>query len=763
MQLHFVRLHDVEPALRRLAEAGLTTREACGNSVRNVTACPYAGVAADEVFDVTPYAEALTRHFLRHPLCVRAAAQVQDRLRGLRRGPRRRRPSTTSASARVRDRAARGRGFRVTRGRRHRDPVRVSARLLRRVPARRASSCAWPRRCCASSTGSATTSTGQRNRMKFLIKSLGWDALRSARCEAELAAVRAEGGAGAALRPGAPARRGAARAARRPRRAVAARRWPRASAAEVPRGPGPASRRASASCCAGRRRTLAPGRAPTCGRRSRPASSTRRPSPLPLGDLDLGAAARAGRPVRAPTATAPCASTRDQNLRPALGAATDGRAGALPRGWPRPAGPRGADAGTIADVTSCPGAESCRLAVTQSRGLGRLLATHLRGAARARRPRRPTSTSRSAAARTAAASTTWPTIGFQGSVRKVGEQAVPQYFVLVGGGLSAEGARFGRLAAKIPARRVPQAVDRLVALYLAERQPGRGPRPSSRACRWSGSRRCWRTSASSRAGDAHARGPRGPRRDHPVPHRHAGRRMRGVNPTAGPPRRPARLRPLHRLHALLPGAGGADPALGGGAAVDLAHRAPVLGAHHQPTRAGLLPHLLRRLAGGGAPQRGLRRAGGLGAGPLPLPRPLAARRAGRPALRAAHRGRRASPSPRVYARTGWIGRWLEPLGIQAAFSPLGRGHRAHLHRPALRGAHGAAGAGGRRAGARGGGRGAGGLARPGLPAGAPARRSCRPPSPASPWPSPAPSASTARWSSSPATCRCAPRSRRSSS
>src|SRR6476646_4451991 len=68
VQFHFMRLHDVEPAMRRLGEAGLTTREACGNSVRNITACPFAGVAADELFDVTPYAEALTRRLLRHPL-----------------------------------------------------------------------------------------------------------------------------------------------------------------------------------------------------------------------------------------------------------------------------------------------------------------------------------------------------------------------------------------------------------------------------------------------------------------------------------------------------------------------------------------------------------------------------------------------------------------------------------------------------------------------------------------------------------------------
>ena len=54
--------------MRELASEGLTTREACGNSVRNITGCPYAGTSESEIFDVTPYAEALTRYFLRHPL-----------------------------------------------------------------------------------------------------------------------------------------------------------------------------------------------------------------------------------------------------------------------------------------------------------------------------------------------------------------------------------------------------------------------------------------------------------------------------------------------------------------------------------------------------------------------------------------------------------------------------------------------------------------------------------------------------------------------
>ena len=51
---------------RRLAAVGITTREACGNTVRNVTACPQAGVCRTEAFDVTPYAHALTFFLLGH-------------------------------------------------------------------------------------------------------------------------------------------------------------------------------------------------------------------------------------------------------------------------------------------------------------------------------------------------------------------------------------------------------------------------------------------------------------------------------------------------------------------------------------------------------------------------------------------------------------------------------------------------------------------------------------------------------------------------
>ncbi len=67
VQFHFVKLENVGAAMRLLADAGLTTREACGNTVRNVTGCPLAGICPGEAFDVTPHALGVSRYLLRHP------------------------------------------------------------------------------------------------------------------------------------------------------------------------------------------------------------------------------------------------------------------------------------------------------------------------------------------------------------------------------------------------------------------------------------------------------------------------------------------------------------------------------------------------------------------------------------------------------------------------------------------------------------------------------------------------------------------------
>src|SRR5204863_2790498 len=67
IQLQHVPLPDAAAAIRELSDAGLSSREGCGNTVRNVTGDPWAGVAPDELFDLTPYAGAYVRYFVRHP------------------------------------------------------------------------------------------------------------------------------------------------------------------------------------------------------------------------------------------------------------------------------------------------------------------------------------------------------------------------------------------------------------------------------------------------------------------------------------------------------------------------------------------------------------------------------------------------------------------------------------------------------------------------------------------------------------------------
>jgi len=69
IQLHWVQLEDVSEVMRGLVETGLTTREACGNTIRNVMCSHFAGVCPNENFDATPYSMAIAKFFLRNPMC----------------------------------------------------------------------------------------------------------------------------------------------------------------------------------------------------------------------------------------------------------------------------------------------------------------------------------------------------------------------------------------------------------------------------------------------------------------------------------------------------------------------------------------------------------------------------------------------------------------------------------------------------------------------------------------------------------------------
>ena len=379
----------------------MTTREACGNSVRNITACPYSGVAEDEAFDVTPYAEALTRYLLRHPLSSVAAAQVQDRVRRLL-------ATITSASAindigwNARVQTVGGRDSPRLQGHgrgRHGDddPGRKPAA---RVPAGRVRCSTVAEAIIRVFHRLGDYKHKQKNRLKFLVKSLGWDGFAPS-TSASAPAFGAEHGAALPFDPERPPVEEAPTWPRAPR--AGARRDRRRARPPRPSSARASCRRSSRGCRCIQpefRRVVAHERAAAeAGRLCRSSSSRR-----VLGDLTsaqmrlIGELSAAYRRRHRP---------RDDGPESGVPLGPNQRRRAVLQ-EPGGGGPGAAGRRHAADVTSCPGAESCKLAVTQSRGLGRVLARPPAGAPGSRRRARRAWTSRSAAARTAAASTTSP-------------------------------------------------------------------------------------------------------------------------------------------------------------------------------------------------------------------------------------------------------------------------------------------------------------------------------------------------------------------
>jgi sulfite reductase beta subunit-like hemoprotein len=456
IQFHFVKLHDAEPAMRLLAEAGITTREACGNSVRNITACPYAGVAADEVFDVTPYAEAMTRYLLRQPISSTLPRKFKIAFEGC---------PVDHALTWINDLGFQavvgsdgGRGFRVVAGGGTSILPTPASVIHEFLPASDIFRVAQALMRVFQRFGDYKHK--QRNRMKFMIRELGWTRWLE-EYERELTRCRLGGDVPTCdIEPEASEDKPG---------------WPKEPAPSV----GTIAARVSAQ------RPSGPGILPTIvpllqagdDQYARWRATNVRPqrhfgymivtATVPLGDFTSAQMRTLGELARA-YSDGTVRVTPDQNLVFRWVNACDVR-----QFYRRlaAAGLGGAEAGTIADVASCPGAESCRLAVTQSRGLARLLEESLRA--------RPDLIEAADGARIKISGCPngcgqhhVATLGFQGSVRRVDGRAVPQYFVLVGGGANREGVAFARLAAKVPARRLPEVVTRLIALYGRERAAG---------------------------------------------------------------------------------------------------------------------------------------------------------------------------------------------------------------------------------------------------------------------------------------------------
>jgi sulfite reductase beta subunit-like hemoprotein len=451
IQFHFVKLHDVEPAMRLLADAGITTREACGNSVRNITGCPYAGVSPDERFDVTPYAEALTRFLLRHRLSSVLPRKFKIAFEGC---------ATDHAVTGIHDLAFRAvvapdgaRGFRVTAGGGTAILCKAAEVLHEFLPASEIFRVSEAVLRVFQRFGDYKHK--QRNRMKFMIRELGWARFRE-EYERELAACRLEVPTLEIDPPASEPTPDWVKNAAPSQGHIASR-----VGAQQVKGPGIVP--TIVPILQTRDEAYARWRA-TNVRPQKQFGYVIATATVPLGDLTTEQMRVLGELSRA-YGDGTVRVTPEQDLVFRWVNACDVRQ--LYRRLAA-AGLGLAEAGTVADITSCPGAESCRLAVTQSRGLGRLLEDHLRA--------RPDLIA--AADGTDIKISGCPngcgrhhiaTIGFQGSVRRVDGRAVPQYFVMVGGGATESGTSFGRLAAKVPARRMPEVVERLIDLYAREK------------------------------------------------------------------------------------------------------------------------------------------------------------------------------------------------------------------------------------------------------------------------------------------------------
>jgi len=409
VQFHFIRLAHTDDALRVLADAGLTTREACGNSVRNVTTCPFAGASALEPFDSTPYAEAVTRLLLRGPLSSSLPRKFKIAFGGCCGY------DCVGASfndigfwARVRD----GRpGFRVTLGGGLATLRRAGILAHEFAPAEEALEIAEAVVRLFNRVGNRQQR--HRARLKFVVEKLGPEEfLKQYFLEREQ--LRREGGR------------------HMPMNVPPLQRSPRSPRPRPPRDGFEQFARTNVTPQAD------PGYAAVTVRAL-------------LGDLTAAQFRALADLAEEFSEEREARTTIEQNMLlrfvrrehlAQLHAALDAV------GLSKPG------ARTISDVTSCPGAYSCRLAVTQSRGM----AAELTRALESREQRLPIKIS---GCPNGCGQHYVAGIGLQGSVRKVNGRSVPQYHLYLGGGFGSETASFGKLSAKIPARHVAEAVQRL--------------------------------------------------------------------------------------------------------------------------------------------------------------------------------------------------------------------------------------------------------------------------------------------------------------
>jgi len=427
-QYHFVPLEQAADTYQDLADGGVTTREACGNTVRNVTACHYAGVCSQEIFDVTPYADAVARFFLRHPRTQNMPRKFKIAFSGC---------ATDCAHTLIHDiglsPAVEGGiyGFRMVVGGGLGSAPRVAHPFEDFVPvADLLPTCEAMIRLFDLY---GNRKQRAKARLKFLVERLGEDEIRR-RYEAERAKMIEEGITHPRLPEPVPNPNVVMWPERRPEGSGFAR-W-RSTNVVAERGEGLVSAQLT----------------------------------LYRGDIDTDQLRTLARLTRAYSMAGEARLTIQQNI--AIISVPEDKLEAL-YGELEAAGLAQDGAQMLTDVMACPGAETCNLGIVASRQLAASIHDHLRsdptryddvGGARVKISGCPNSCGHHHVA----------SIGFHGTAKKNKGHMAPFYEVHLGGHADAAGTAIANPTLRVPAKHGSAVVDALVNHYRANRTSGEG-------------------------------------------------------------------------------------------------------------------------------------------------------------------------------------------------------------------------------------------------------------------------------------------------
>jgi sulfite reductase beta subunit-like hemoprotein len=438
MQFHFVPLDKVADLMHMLHDVGMTTREACFNTVRNVTACPYAGLTRNEVFDVRPYAQRVAYAFLRQSLTDSMPRKFKIAFDGC--------TDSDCTLAAIHDVGAKAvmrdgeRGFRlVVAG--GLGPLPVEAKVLDEfLPAERIVN----RIEAVLRVFNQYGNRKNRNmaRLKFVMRERGFDWLKE-QIEKEYADILENGGI--------------------------------PTPTEVPAGFGGYT-----------------GKPPVLGTGAKLSVVNNGPSGNKEFDRWLESSVEEQQQtgyamVIVKVQQGNMTSTQMREIAKLAREAGDGclrvtveqnlvlgyvplallpqvHASLVAMGLGQP----GAE--EIQDVVTCPGAYSCNLALTKSMNLGDALEEMVRGYDDPLLRRLQINIS---GCPNSCGQHWTAEVGFYGNARKIQGKEVPHYQMLLGGGYDEEGVmRFGLQVMSLPARQAPVALDRVLQHYVANHQEG---------------------------------------------------------------------------------------------------------------------------------------------------------------------------------------------------------------------------------------------------------------------------------------------------